>query len=194
MPPNFPWVPLLSYTLIVGMTPGPNNIISMNNAKIVGFRLHVPVSLGVITSYFFVMSVTLFFSSVVMRIMPAIQLPLRIAGALYMGYLIFKLLRPSAKQKPLKEGSGYPLGLVLGLLNPKFTIFGLTAASSFITPHVEGPVLFIFAVLIAFICGGSTLVWAAAGTVFSAAFAKHGRIINIVMSALLIYCIVALFI
>jgi threonine/homoserine/homoserine lactone efflux protein len=193
MPPTLPWIPLLSYAFVVAITPGPNNIVSMNNARNVGFKRHIPMSIGIFIGYCLVMSLCLFFSAFLLKVVPQIELPMKIAGAAYMVHIIIKILLPAQKKEVKDRGGNFFMGIVLGLINPKFIIFGITVASSYITPYVSGPMLFLFAALLASIAAGSTLCWAAFGSVFSAMFHKHGKIINIVMSLLLLYCVVSLF-
>ncbi|MDR3240039.1 MAG: LysE family transporter [Clostridiales bacterium] len=75
---------------MVAYTPGPNNIMSMNNAKNVGFKKSIPFNLGIFTGFSVVMILCLIFSTVLYTIIPKIQLPMKILGAAYMVYLIKK--------------------------------------------------------------------------------------------------------
>jgi threonine/homoserine/homoserine lactone efflux protein len=43
----FPWVSFLSYIFIMAYTPGTNNIMSMSNAKNVGFKKGVVFNFGI---------------------------------------------------------------------------------------------------------------------------------------------------
>ena len=190
----FPWTTFLPYMLIVAFTPGPNNIMSMNNATQKGFRRALPFNFGILAGFFIVMILCTVFSSLLFTLIPRIQLPMKILGAAYMLYLALKTILPS-KKRELKNSSGsFIAGAALQLVNPKIIIFGITSISSFILPwYTSIPVLICFAFLLAFTGFSSTLCWAAFGALFSKILSEHGRIINITMALLLVYCAVSLF-
>ena len=55
----FPWISFASYIIIVAFTPGPNNIMSMNNAKNVGFKKGLIFNFGMFAGLFTVMVIHL---------------------------------------------------------------------------------------------------------------------------------------
>ena len=191
----FPWISFLSYIVIVAYTPGPNNIMSMNTAKNIGFKKSIPFNLGIFTGIFIVMILCLIFSNILYSIIPKIQLPMKIFGAAYMVFLIIKTIIPQ-KEHAIKNNSGtFILGTLLQLINPKLIIYGITAMSSFIIPYyTETPIFILFALLLAFVGVTGTLCWALFGSLFTVLFNKHGKLLNIIMVLLLLYCAVSLFI
>ena len=80
-------------------TPGPINIMSMNNAKNIGLRNSILFNFGNYTGHFIVMLVCLAFSKVLYTVIPQIQLPMKILGAVYLFYLIVKTIVPSKKHE-----------------------------------------------------------------------------------------------
>ncbi|MDR3342875.1 MAG: LysE family transporter [Treponema sp.] len=190
----FPWISFLSYTIIVAYTPGPNNIMSMNNAKNVGFKKGILFNLGIFTGFSVVMILCLIFSTVLYTVIPKIQLPMKILGATYMVYLIIKTIVP-AKDHEIKTNNGtFIIGALLQLINPKIIIYGITAMSSYILPYYkEIPILIAFAFLLSFVGFTGSICWALFGSLFSIVFNRHGKILNIVMAILLLYCAVSLF-
>jgi threonine/homoserine/homoserine lactone efflux protein len=190
----FPWLSFLSYIVIVAYTPGPNNIMSMNNAKNVGFRKGIVFNLGMFAGFLVVMVLCLVFSTVLYTLVPKIHLPMKILGAAYMVYLIIKTLIPF-KEREIKNNNGsFLLGALLQLINPKIIIYGMTAMSSYILPYYsEISLLLLFALLLSFVGFTGTICWALFGSLFSVLFNKHGKVLNIIMSVLLIYCAVSLF-
>ena len=196
----FPWQAFLTYIFIVAITPGPNNIMSMNNAAQKGFWKAMPFNLGIFTGFIFVLILCTVFSSLLFSLIPRIQFPMKILGAAYMIYLALKPFLPFKRQaaKDLK-GSGlafqsYIIGAALQFINPKFYIYCITAISSFILPwYTSIPMLTFFIFLLAFTGFACTVCWSFFGSVFSKIFNKYGRIINIVMALLLVYCAVSLF-
>jgi threonine/homoserine/homoserine lactone efflux protein len=192
-----PLISFLSYTFVVAFTPGPNNIISMNNARNVGLRRHLPLSGGICAGYALIMCLCLFFSALLFRLVPQIALPMKIAGALYMAFIISKIWLPAKKGGAQKSGGNFFVGVFLGLINPKFIIFGITATSAFILPlDTRLPLIFFvfFALVPAITAAVATVCWAAFGSIFNSLFRKHGTLINSIMTLLLLYCIVSLFI
>lgn len=191
----FPWVSFLLYILIMTYTPGPNNIMSMNNAKNVGFKKGLRFNFGQFTGTFLAMLLCMVFSAVLYNVVPAIQLPMKILGSAYMAYLIYRLFFPSKKEKENKSGVSFLFGIMIQFINPKVFIFGLTAMSSFVLPYFSKiPILVFISLLMSIIGFTSILCWALFGSLFSLLFEKHGKILNIVMAVLLLYCIVSLFI
>jgi threonine/homoserine/homoserine lactone efflux protein len=190
----FPWVSFLSYIFIVAYTPGPNNIMSMNNAKNVGFKKGIIFNLGIFTGFFIVMILCLLFSTILYTLVPKIQFFMRVLGAAYMIYLIIKTFFPSKEYEIKNNNGSFLIGALLQLINPKIIIYGITAMSSYILVYYkELPELVFFAFLLAFVGFTGTLCWALFGSLFSILFDNHKKILNIIMAILLLYCAVSLF-
>jgi threonine/homoserine/homoserine lactone efflux protein len=190
----FPWISFLSYIIIVAYTPGPNNIMSMNNAKNVGFKRGMVFNFGIFTGFFVVMILCLILSTVLYKEVKKIQLPMKILGASYMVYLVIKIIIPSKEHDIKKNNGSFFIGALLQLVNPKIMIYGITAISSYILPYYKDiPVLIFFAFLLAFVGFTGTICWALFGSLFGILFNKHGKILNIIMMVLLLYCAVSLF-
>ena len=188
------WAAFLPFIFIMAITPGPNNIMSMNNAAQKGLRKALPFNFGVLTGVFIGSLLCAVFSSLLFTLIPRIQFPMKILGASYMLYLVLNLLLPSKKKKIRNSGGGYIAGTVLQLINPKFLIYGITAMSTFILPwYTDIFILICFAFLLAFTAFISTLCWSAFGSLFNKIFLEHGLVLNIIMALLLIYCAVSLF-
>ena len=182
------------YTLIMIFTPGPNNIMSMNNARRVGFRKGIIFNFGILAGTFFVMMLCLLFSSFLYNVVPKIQLPMKILGAVYMVYLIITIIAPAKNHKIAANNGSFLIGVLLQLINPKLILFGITVLSSYILPYYrELPVLMAFIVVIVIIGFCSTVCWALFGSLFSVLFVKHKKILDIIMTALLLYCAVSVF-
>jgi threonine/homoserine/homoserine lactone efflux protein len=167
---------------------------SMNNAKNAGFKKGIVFNFGIFAGFFVVMILCLIFSTVLYTLVPKIQLPMKILGAAYMVYLIIKTLAPSKAHEIKNNNGSFLIGALLQLINPKIIIYGITAMSSYILVYYnEVPILVFFAFLLAFVGFTGTLCWALFGSIFSILFNKHGKIVNIIMAILLLYCTVSLF-
>jgi threonine/homoserine/homoserine lactone efflux protein len=167
----------------------------MNVAKNAGFKKSIPFSAGIFTGIFIVMMLCLIFSNILYSIIPKIQLPMKLFAAAYMVFLIIKTVMPQ-KEHAVKNNRGtFIAGALLQLVNPKLIIYGITAMSSFIIPYFnETPVFILFALLLAFVSVTATLCWALFGSLFTVLFSRHGKLLNIIMAILLLYCAVSLFI
>jgi len=190
----FPWQAFLTYIIIVAITPGPNNIMSMNNAAQKGFMKSLPFNFGIFTGFILVLILCTVFSSLLFALIPQIQLPMQILGAAYMLYLAVKPFLPSKSREAKKSGGSFVIGMMLQFINPKFYIYAITAISSFVLPwFTEIPILAFFIFLLAFVGFACTICWSFFGSLFTKIFNKHGRIINVVMALLLIYTAASLF-
>ena len=190
----FPWQAFLTYIIIVAITPGPNNIMSMNNAAQKGFMKSLPFNFGIFTGFILVLILCTVFSSLLFALIPRIQLPMQILGAAYMLYLAVKPFLPSKSREAKKSGGSFVIGMMLQFINPKFYIYAITAISSFVLPwFTEIPILAFFIFLLAFVGFACTICWSFFGSLFTKIFNKHGRIINVVMALLLIYTAASLF-
>lgn len=147
----FPWGAFLSYTIIVAYTPGPNNIMSMNNAKNAGFKKGIIFNLGIFTGFTVVMILCLLFSKALYAMIPRIQIPMKILGAAYMVYLIIKTLVPAKEHEIKNDNGSFIIGALLQLINPKIIMYGITAISSFILPYYQDISILILFVFLIFI-------------------------------------------
>jgi threonine/homoserine/homoserine lactone efflux protein len=175
-------------------TPGPLNIVSMNNAKNVGFKKGLKFNFGVLIGGFIITVLCLLFTTLLYNMIPKIQFPMKILGAAYMVYLIVKIMMPS-KNADIKNTRGsFLIGLILSLTNPKAIIFLLTVTSMYILPYYnEIPVLLLFAFILTLFGFTATICWALFGSLFSMVIIKYERTSKIIMTILLLYCAISLF-
>src|SRR3954447_12186160 len=87
--------PLLAFVLISTFTPGPSNIASASMGVLHGYKHTLNYQVGLAAGVFFVMLVSGWVSSALLRIVPALEPALRYIGAGYMLYLAFAILKAS---------------------------------------------------------------------------------------------------
>ena len=191
----FPWYAFLTYAVITAATPGPNNIMSMSNAGRLGFRRALPFNLGIWVGFTIVMVLCTLFCTALSALIPAIRLPMLVLGAAYMLYLAWGTFRSSDVIQEDHSREGFLSGLLLQFINPKIYLYGVMSMEAYILPYYGGQpvILFLFALLLAFIGFMFTLAWAAFGSVFRLLFSRHARVVNTIMALLLVYCAVSLF-
>jgi threonine/homoserine/homoserine lactone efflux protein len=169
---------------------------SMTNGKTMGLRKGILFNLGNYLGHFIVMLACLTLSKVLYTVLPQIQFPMKILGALYVAYLIAKTLFP-VKGREISDNThrSFMVGLVLQLINVKVILFGLTVMSSYLLPYYTSvPLLILFALLMSSIQCTGNIAWTAFGSLIQNIFLKHTIIVNIIMAMVLVYCMVTLFI
>ena len=122
-----------TYSFVMSITPGPNNVMLTASGANFGFRRTVPHILGIVFGFSVVLLAVCAGLDALFTRWPNLQTALRWAGALYLVYLGWRILRSG------EAGTGHspkPLTLVeaaaFQFLNPKAWVMTLTAAAMFL--------------------------------------------------------------
>lgn len=189
-------IPLLSYVFISTFTPGPSNISTASLAVLHGYRNTLKYQAGLAVGVFALMFISGWFSSALLDLFPALEPLLRMAGAAYILYLAFGILKASysfAEQetKPLQ----FTQGLMLNILNPKLVVYSFTVFSAFLSPITTNILSLTMAcLLLAFVSLCATSAWATMGTAVKS-YLQDPRwrlVVNLFLSASLVYTAAAL--
>ncbi|MDZ7826835.1 MAG: LysE family translocator [Gammaproteobacteria bacterium] len=126
--------PLAWYCLLMGLTPGPNNLMLAASGMNFGWRRTLPHIGGVFCGFSaLVFAAGLGIGSLYARL-PELQATLRWAGAAALVYLAWRIASASRAEHP---EDARPLRFVEALLfqfaNPKGWVFAITAATSFLS-------------------------------------------------------------
>jgi threonine/homoserine/homoserine lactone efflux protein len=178
-------------------TPGPINIMSMNNVRNIGLKNSILFNFGNYVGHFFVMLECLAFSKILFAILPQIQFPMKIMGAMYLAYLMIKTIMPSSKEHHVKENKkgNFIVGALLQLINVKVILFGLTVMTSYLLPYFKSiPVLILLCLLMSSIQLTGNICWTIFGTLLDKIFKNQRKLLNVIMSIMLLYCIIRLFV
>jgi cysteine/O-acetylserine efflux protein len=154
-------LPLLSYVLISTFTPGPSNISSSSLAVLYGFRRTLVYQAGLAVGVFLMMLLGGLVSASLLGWFPALEPILRYAGAAYILYLAYGLVRASYHfaERPAQP-LGFWHGLLLQVSNPKLVVYALTLFSSFLAPIAGSAVWLVAAALVlAVVSACATSVW-----------------------------------
>lgn len=126
-------MPFATYSFVMSITPGPNNVMLTASGANFGFRKTIPHILGVLGGFSLVLFGVCAGLDVVFTRWPELQTVLRWAGAAYLVYLGWRILRSgeaeaAQSRKPLTalEAAGFQF------LNPKAWMMTLTAAAMFL--------------------------------------------------------------
>lgn len=189
MPISVFWDMTLTACITV-WSPGPNNIMLLSSASKYGIRKNLKFMLGIWTGSLSLMILCGVFCRVLTSVVPGIQPVMTYVGAgylLYLAYLTFRRLPPgegNAQREP-----SYPMGIFLQLVNVKIMIYGLTMFSSFILPYEQRPIiLLLFAFYLMILGAIGNLIWAFAGNVLKRFYTEHYRLMNVIMTLLLVWC------
>jgi cysteine/O-acetylserine efflux protein len=191
-------VPLITYVLISTFTPGPSNISSASIGVLRGYKNTLAYQGGLAAGVFLLMLLSGLISTTLLGIFPALEPILRYAGAGYILYLAFGILKASYSFEERREKSfGFIQGFGLQVLNPKLIVYAFTLFSTFLSAISHNTVLLgQAAFLLAAVSFCATSVWALFGTIIKARL-HHPRlrlIVNILLSLSLVYAAVALII
>ena len=191
----FHWVSFLTYAVVTAVTPGSNTLMSMSNGGRLGFRRALPFNFGIWAGFTVVMLLCTALCGALSALIPRIRLPMLVLGAAYMLHLAWKTWRSGPLSGGQSGGDGFWSGLLLQFINPKIYLYGILSMEAYVLPYYEDRpvILFLFALLLAFIGFVFTLCWSAFGSVFRRLFSQYARIVNTIMALLLVYCAVSLF-
>src|SRR5215211_9055981 len=131
-------VALLAFILISTFTPGPSNISSASIAVAHGYKDTLRYQAGLAAGVFLMMVLSGLLSATLLRVFPVLEPVLRDAGAGYILYLAFGILKATytvvdQNDKPL----GFGHGLTLQLLNPKLMVYAFTLFSAFLIQNTN---------------------------------------------------------
>ncbi|MEV0457453.1 LysE family translocator [Catellatospora methionotrophica] len=166
---------VFAVALAMVLTPGPNMMYLVSRSITQGRRAGL-ISLGGVAAGFLVyLTATNLGLSALFVAVPSLYLAVKLAGAVYLGWLAFKTLRPGRVSvfeptalPPDSNRRLFTMGLVTNLLNPKIAIMYLSLIPQFIEPEAgnvlaQGFLLGAVQIVVAVTVNG--LIALAAGTI-----------------------------
>jgi threonine/homoserine/homoserine lactone efflux protein len=182
-------IPFATYSFVMSITPGPNNVMLTASGATFGFRRTVPHMLGICVGFSVQLLAVCAGLGVIFTRWPQLQAVLRWAGAAYLIYLGWRLLRAGeAKAAQAPKPVTFIEAAVFQFLNPKAWVMTLTAATLFL-PRELGLLtacLYMVAVM-ALINLPCIAVWALFGSSLRGLLARPGGRVtfNVMMAAAL---------
>ncbi|WP_176557801.1 LysE family translocator [Sporolactobacillus terrae] len=186
-------VAFLSYVIALAFTPGPNNLMALEESKRLGFKRSIPFMEGLLAGFLILAISTLVFTDRLMTYIPSIEPYMKTIGSLYILYLIWGLFSTSDKSEN-KEQANQQLfisGLILNLSNVKVMLYFLTGYIAFILPAYEN--IWIALLLRLFLCFAGTcsnLLWASFGSLFKNFFTRYEHVATFIMAIMLFYSVI----
>jgi len=160
-------LPFATYSFVMSITPGPNNVMLTTSGANFGFRRTIPHLLGISTGVAVQLIAVCAGLGAVFTRWPALQTVLSWAGAAYLIFMGWKLLRSSgiATSAAAGEPITFFQAALFQFLNPKAWVMTLTAAALFFPAEwgiVRGSAYVIFMMVV--INLPSIAVWALFGS------------------------------
>ena len=186
---------LLGFAFSTSFTPGPNNIMVTASGVNFGFTRTIPHMLGVTIGFLALLVACGAGLGLAFAALPALQFALKIAGAVYMLWLAWKV----AMAQPAGEGADglarpftFLQATAFQWVNPKAVVVALSAIAIYVRPgHEIQDFLVMFSVFAV-----STVLSIATWTGFGVALRQilrnptHARVFNVIMALLLVASIV----
>lgn len=180
----------LIYLWVTAITPGPNNIMSMNFGTRLGFKKSLPFNLGVFMGVLLLSFLAAFLGHAIFSYLPGIKSAVKWIGIAYLLWLAWHTYKagPIDSERNF-EGGTFTRGAVLQFINVKVIIYCITSMSTFVLPFVQSAwIISFWAFLMAFIAFIATMIWSGFGSIFRSLFRDHYRVVNTIMALLLVYC------
>ncbi len=180
---------VLTIVTIAAVTPGPNNFIVMSAAARGGAAAALPAIAGVIGGSIALLVLIWAGAGPLFEAAPEVQTLLRIAGATYLVWLGFSLIRAARQPAEEAETSSLPettLGVAsFQLLNPKSWVLVITAISAM--GSTANGVISLVAIFVV-VMGICLTLWSVAGRLISHLLVepRYRQIFDTVMGGLLI--------
>ncbi|MEG9295074.1 LysE family transporter [Mangrovibacillus sp. Mu-81] len=182
----------LSYVIITSVTPGPSNILMMNESRRFGFAGAWQFNSGILSGFAVLGMISGVFTAGLYSWIPVIEPYFKLAGAAYLLYLAWQVSLPKrAGKETAAVQSSFLSGFIFQVINVKSILFFLTVMSAFILPYHQS-VSSIGLYMTITICLGwlALLLWSAFGSILKDFLAKHDKGFRFVMGGLLVYCAV----
>ena len=165
------WLALSTYTLVMSITPGPNNIMLLASGARFGLKRTLPHLLGVSIGFTAQTVGVCAALGAVGEWLPAVQAWLTWAGVAFLLWMAFQLLRASGVSDA--KAGARPLtaieAILFQLVNPKAWVIAVTTASVFMPKSGELTAALIgIALVLGAINPPCIAVWAAGGSALRA--------------------------
>ncbi|EAS20070.1 RhtB/LysE family threonine efflux pump [Flavobacteria bacterium BBFL7] len=126
-------------TLVLALSPGPDNIFVLTQSVARGSKYGIAIASGLITGCIVHTSIVALGFAVIIRDNEWLLYSIKIAGAIYLLYLAYKIFKSDASIEFGDSNTSsqslwklYKIGITMNLLNPKVTLFFLALLPQFV--------------------------------------------------------------
>lgn len=167
----------------------------MNEARRFGFLGSWRFICGILAGFAILGFISGVFTASLYNWIPVVEPYFKIAGAVYLLYLAWQVILSKGSKSDSKDvQSSFLSGFIFQIINIKSILFFLTLLSAFILPFNNSLTFIVIYLAIAIFLGWlALLLWAGFGSIFKKLFAKHDKSFRLIMSLLLIYSAITIF-
>jgi len=193
MPPDV-FLALLTFSLVMAFTPGPNNIMLAASGVNFGFARTVPHVAGVSIGFVVLLIACGLGLGLIFAAVPSLQIALKIAGSLYILWLAWKVAH--AHQADDSKAPARPFtfwqAVAFQWVNVKAVVAAVSAVAIYVRPGHARHDFAILLIVLALCTIGSASTWTGFGVALRRFLRdrNHARVFNITMALLLVASIV----
>lgn len=185
----------LSYVIITSVTPGPSNILMMNEGRKFGFIKSWKFNSGILAGFALLGLLSGVFTTSLYNSIPLVEPYFKAAGAAYLLYLAWRVgFRKGSGEDSSIERSSFLSGFIFQLINIKSILFFLTVMSIFVLPYYSSYEAIGFYLSLSILLGWTALLlWSGFGSMFKKFFSEYDKFFRVIMSLLLVYSAASIF-
>ncbi len=191
---NVAFLPLLSYSFVNSVTPGPNNIMLATSGVNYGFVRTLPHFCGVYFGFLFMLGIVSLGLGEVFTQVPEIQIVMKYAGSAYLLYLAYRISQAGQLSKvKVAKPLTFIEAALFQYINPKAWVLAATIPVSFVsTPGVSQQDVIYLLLGHGLASFPSVLLWVIAGTQLRRLLSspRNLKIFNYTMALLLVGTVV----
>lgn len=181
------------FMMVSSFTPGPGNILALNTMIRYGWREGKKLILGIICGYFTVQYICTFAVLGLNRYAHSVFSILKYFGAAYLVWLAFHILFVNNEEKGQEKKASFFVGFGMQIVNMKIYFYITTLLTAYIMPIFwETWQVIIIGLFVVGIGSTATMTWALAGIKLQDIYTKHEKIINVILTLLLLYCAISI--
>ena len=133
-------ISFLTASVLLTLSPGPDIIFVLSQSLVGGYKRGMVIAMGLVSGIIIHTSLVAFGVSFIIKNSPSLFWAIKIAGALYLLYLAYKVYRSPQQTFTRRKAtnvqvsfiSDYKTGFIMNILNPKVTIFFLAFFPGFL--------------------------------------------------------------
>ena len=182
-------LPLMTYCFVMSSTPGPNNVMLATSGAMFGYRRALPQIFGTNSGVAVQTFITCLGLGSLFVAFPILHQILRVAGALYLLFLAWKLSASSLGEARDTKPLSFTQAALFQAVNPKSWVKAITLASVFMPVGLSAPVGALLVAVVGLIIGfPSASMWALFGVAIRRLLTDplKRRIFNLSMGAMLV--------
>ena len=179
----------MTYCFVMSSTPGPNNVMLATSGALFGYRRALPQIFGTNSGVAVQTFVTCLGLGSLFVAFPVLHQILRIAGALYLVFLAWKLSASSLGEAREAKPLSFVQAALFQAVNPKSWVKSITLASVFMPVGLSAPVGALLVAVVGLVIGFPTAsMWALFGVAIRRLLTDpvKRRIFNLSMGAMLV--------